>query len=308
LDPAFSIFFVNDTHGELSLNKNLDKAKPGNPVISLSADNNWQILDGNGIQVGHEIVNFNKFPVIFDLNEDLISLPLDIFNDTIAGFNHKKSLPIRCPNNVEKDWYRPVCNYHGAIDDLPNITLLIQGKKLVISPWQYVYQPEKYDSSQGNITLNLRATLTYTERPENFVIPLYKGHIILGYRFLKSYLTVFSAGNKNNTIEIYERLEKHESKAYLYLILGVLLGVLVVIILVWTKLKRRTSRDQEVQARKHEGNLRSTFFGSDGFERQEGQGQGQSAISVDLNSEVSSSFRNMARDFNELLDDRHVAR
>jgi len=292
-NPIFSVSYESDALGWLSFNKNLSQAKSENPILSFSADDNWQILGGQGIAVDNRVVNKNVFSAILDPNTNTLGLPQDIFNDTIAYFNNKRSLAMICPISTEKDYYKPVCRYQGVIEALPNMQLIIQGKKLVISPWQYIEDAKNYDRTKGSLTLNLRALKANAPSSDNYVIDLYDGHIIIGLNFLKDFVMVFLAGTEKNKniIEIYEKPQANPnppSQSFIYWIIGILSAILVLSVCVWIYMRRKASKDrvdtahllqvqdEGVQVTKHEGKD-TTFRLNEEADRQ-GLDESESAI------------------------------
>jgi len=233
LTPVFSVDFSNSNKSELCFWRNLNKAQSATPMARILTDNSWQIPSCQKIQLGNKIFNvLGLVKIVFDPNEEILSFPIYIFGQFMAAFN-MSTVPIKC--NISQI-FRPNCAYQGKLSDLPLIILWIEGQNITITPWQYVQDPENYNSTKGTLTLNIRALHYKDKSPDNYVTSDYRNYIILGFPFMKDFHFIFTAKNNknmNNTIELFEKSEYQKSRLFVELMIGILwitfvLGVVII--------------------------------------------------------------------------------
>lgn len=195
----FSIYIESDlSQGRLLFKQDIDTyAQSSEPVLKLDANATWQVTVTKGsIQIGDQSLNILG-NLAFDINFDVTALPFEKFSWIVDYF--RQSLNMDCDTAYSK----PVCNSTQRIQDLPNITLIVNGQNISIPPKIYasVIRDKEGDSS---FYLNLKGTSPYGLAYENYVTPSFKYAIIFGASFMSHYYTVFdfSTGN-NNLVSLY---------------------------------------------------------------------------------------------------------
>lgn len=202
-----------------------------NPLVTLEADRNWQVVNVDGIAVGTKTSTFDNTSMIIDINTELIGLPRAIYNQVIdllnSGYN------ATC--DLEKT-YMPVCTVNRAIKSLPTITLYSgKDKKIPLPPQLYVAANGSNDSVVlEKVTLNIHY-ISETNEGESYVQADYNNHIVLGSSFVRHYYLKFDVAN--NTIAIYERGQGDTSSGsgWVFILIG--LAVVVIGAVVFMKMR-----------------------------------------------------------------------
>lgn len=182
---SVSIYLEKDlTQGYLYFGRNRSLYDTGVRSIVLNSEGNWHVYgEGSELRVNNHTLYMNV-NVIFDVGSDMMGFPLAIYK-RLMKFLAEES--ISCPDDV---YTRPVCNYTGAIEDLPNITLHIQYENIKIVPEIYVQSTANTTVNGSTITLNLRA-LSPKLSGESYVTEDYRDYIILDMNFMSYYYLTF---------------------------------------------------------------------------------------------------------------------
>jgi len=232
--PVFTLYLnKNGIGGELWARKNLYKVDSIIPEVSLNSTGSWHIYGVENIQIENFVLdyNFTDTELILDLDATTLGFSSYIYWKLLEALQHGE-IPIKCWRRGFSNLYKPNCSYYGKLEDLPNITIPIQGQKLLIPLSIYVDSPESYDPTRGWIVLNINGHNATANIPETFVTEKYEHSIILDSNFMKYYGLVFDGSNLR--IEIYRIRQvppdpdSNDSRIF---ILRILKGVLIVVFL-----------------------------------------------------------------------------
>ena len=245
--PLFSIYLDQEGNdGQLLFRRDLNKAAEKNLTTSVIADNNWRISNVSGIQVESHVVPMN-LNLMFDLNSDVIGLPLEQYQNVLDILN-KNEFGMQCSTGESK--YKPTCNYQGQLNKLPDINIEIGEQIIIIPPEIYLENAlEDKNSEDYTLTLNLRAVDSSLKTPENYVTNYFNDFIILGSCVMKYYYIVFDGtlylNNKTN-IEFYrailERNNKDSTNPDYKVFIIVIIVAVVMAVLIVKRTKRREVR------------------------------------------------------------------
>jgi len=177
-------------------------------------DENWMInVDSIQVSVGNEVLPFNitlpdNYKALFDLNTDVIGLPIDVYNNVLEILLY---YGLRCDASL----YRPNCTFLVDIYPLPTLHLIIDresGSMVEIKPEAYIQAFKLGDS----YTYSLQLGAITQDRPSNMVVnSKYANRIILGRPFLTYYYVHFSVGANYNKHYITIHTANHKQPGFL---------------------------------------------------------------------------------------------
>jgi hypothetical protein len=191
----FSILIDSDQNaGKLLLMKDSRYTQSG-PLHTFSANDTWQISVTNGsIETPSAAVAFTG-NVMFDINSDVIGLPYDVYT---LLFNYFKQISnVSCLAGT----YRPSCDTTLKLEELPDLTLSINGDHIKI-PSKIYATLTGFSETHQFFWFNFKAT-DGSMTGKSYVSPSFTNYVILGANFMSYYYTVFDARTSPNTIYIY---------------------------------------------------------------------------------------------------------
>ena len=173
------------------------------PSISLQARANLKVFGLSHIKIGGEEIKMSSPPqfIALDLNTEVTGLPKELYELLIMHLNQKVPT-MKC---YDKDYYKPKCAYTGVLEDLPNITLQIQGKDFDIPREVYVGESFFQNDMLKSVTLNIKA-ISDTLKGQNYVSNEFTKCVIIGSDIIASYYIIFGReGQSANFFNFYPR-------------------------------------------------------------------------------------------------------
>lgn len=180
-----------------------------NYVFSGPVDENWMIkVNSIQVSVGEQFFPFNvtlppNFKVLFDLNTDVIGLPIDVYNNVLDILYY---YGLHCDQSL----YRPNCTFVTDIYSLPTLNLIVDkpaGEMLEIRPAAYIQRFQLGDS----FTYSLLLGAITQDQPSNLVVSSkYSNRIILGRPFLTFYYVHFSVCESYQHTSVTVRCANHK--------------------------------------------------------------------------------------------------
>jgi len=196
IEPDLSkgqLIFKNDTS---------TYAESSEPLFEMySPSSTWKVnIIDSFLKIGNETLDLSQVVtnVAFDINSDAIALPYQQYESLLSSLG--TSFGIKCVFG----YYRPRCVWDKKIEDLPNITLKVNGNEFNIPPKIYATATKDSAASELAFYLNFRGTGADLFG-KSYVTPTFQNSILLDANFLSYYYTVFDFSSKSgNYISFYK--------------------------------------------------------------------------------------------------------
>ena len=213
----FSIYLDGpEQNGKLFFTTDFSNTQSHTPVSTLTADADWHVFGVSSLKIGPVSYHTSSTNLIFDINSNMIGLPLKIFETVISSLESVSS--VTCPANT---YSNPTCTYPGHIVNLPNIVIGVEAEQIVIPPVVYATS-----GTANTVSFNLRG-LNSNMSDINYITPSYNSYIILDSNFMSYYYTVFAASPNGGTITLYAALQTEDNTST---IVFIVLGFIVLLI------------------------------------------------------------------------------
>lgn len=193
--PIFSILIDSDQNGGKLLFKKDSNYTKSSPLHKFSSNDTWQItVDQGSIETPSGAVAF-KGNIVFDINSDVIGLPYDVYGPFYTNF--WKTPNVTCQDNT----YRPSCTTTLKLEDLPDLTLSINGDKIKIPSKIYATLKSETETEKS-FWFNFKQ-IHESMTGKSYVPLSFQNSIILDANFMSYYYTLFDATSGSNKISIY---------------------------------------------------------------------------------------------------------
>ena len=206
--PTLSVSLSQDLkNGSLLFGTDNTKTANMNSAVKFPTQSNWQVANVTSVAIGTATFTSptntnNTYSVAFDLNTEELTLPKAVYNTVITGLGDSS---LDCDTT---SIYRPVCNITGNLTVLPDITITVGEKSLIIPPTAYVIDAASYNATLGgNVTLSLRQSDSANDDLTNHVTASFNRNIIIGSQLLSFYYAEFvgtRSSTSTGTVELFQ--------------------------------------------------------------------------------------------------------